>query len=262
MNTHLTVCNQNQRIFLLVRVAENEDIENEIKLCGPELKIWMLIVGKELGETGMKVMPLVVTNKESNFTDCKSYLTLREEIENAELYTSWCKQNSVNFDTRPAEYFEENKANGFFTIIVSCMGATKIHDIYATFTAEVEEQINWSLLLLTPEPIDTLHLDEKHVVTDGLYGSGKYIIGHTKANMIANNLPENELLNTSVLEFLFTKKLQARPPTLLKWDVDTGISQLISKNFQNDFFLEHFLLTVSASTFLQEKWKINYSSRV
>ena len=70
--------------------------------------------------------------------------------------------------------------------------------------------------MLTPEPIDTLHLDEKHVVIDGLYGSGKYIIGRTKANMIANNLPENELLNTSVLEFLFTKKLQARPPTLLK----------------------------------------------
>ena len=41
----VTACNPNQRIFLLITVAENEDVKNKIKLCGAELKMLMLIVG-------------------------------------------------------------------------------------------------------------------------------------------------------------------------------------------------------------------------
>ena len=32
----ITVYNPNQRIFFLIRIAENEDLENETKLCGAE----------------------------------------------------------------------------------------------------------------------------------------------------------------------------------------------------------------------------------
>ena len=101
---------------------------------------------------------------------------------------------SVNFDITPAEHFEEKGANGIFTAIVSCMGATKIHDILPTFTAEVEKQMKGALLLLTPEQIDILHSEDKHVIIDGPYGSGKSIIGRIKAKMIADNLSEEELL--------------------------------------------------------------------
>ena len=74
------------------------------------------------------------------------------------------------------------------------MGATKIHDIFPAFTADEEKQMKGALLLLTPEQIDILHSEDKHVIIDGPYGSGKSIIGRTKARMIADNLPESELL--------------------------------------------------------------------
>ena len=102
---------------------------------------------------------------------------------------------SVNFDITPAEHFEERGANGIFTAIVSCMGATKIHDILPPFTAEVEKQMKGALLLLTPEQIDIHHSEDKHVIIDGPYGSGKSIIGRIKAKMIANDLPGKELLH-------------------------------------------------------------------
>ena len=178
----------------MIRIAENEDVENEIKLCGAELKMLMLIIGKELEDTDIKVIPLVVTDKVSKCRDCRSYLILREEIENVDLFTSWCELKSVNFDITPAEHFKENKANAIFTAIVSCMSATKIHNIFPAFTAEVEKQMKGALLLLTPEQIDILHSEDKHIIIDGPYGSGKSIIGRTKARMIVENLPESELL--------------------------------------------------------------------
>ena len=192
--TTITVYNPNHRIFFLIRIAENEDVENDIKLCGAELKMLMLIIGKELEETGMRVIPLVVTNKESKCTDCRSYLIQRAKIEDVDLFTSWCEQKSVKFDITPVGHFEENKVNGIFTTIVSYMGATKIHDIFPAFTAELEKQMKGALLLLTPEQIDILHSEDKHLIIDGPYGSGKSIIGRTKAKMIADNLPEKELL--------------------------------------------------------------------
>ena len=94
----ITVCNPNQRILFLIRVAENEDAEIEFKLCGAELGMLMLIVGKELKDTVIKVILLLVTNKESKCTYCRNYLILREEVEHVDLITIWCEQKSVNFD--------------------------------------------------------------------------------------------------------------------------------------------------------------------
>ena len=143
--------------FVLIRTVENEDVENEIKLCGTELKMLMLIFGKELEDSVIKTIP-IVTNKESKCGDCRSYLILREEIEHVDSFANWCEKKSVNFDITPAEHFEENKANGIFTAIASCMSATKIHDIFPAFTAEVEKQMKGALLLLTLDRENTYSL--------------------------------------------------------------------------------------------------------
>ena len=190
----ITVYNPNERIFFLVRIAENEDVENEIKLCGVELKMLMLIVGKELKKTGIKVIPLVVTDKKSKCTDCKSHLILREEIENTDLFISWYEQKSVDFDITFTDYFGENQTNEIIAKIVSCMGATKVHASLPAFATEEEKQMEEALLLLTPEQIDILYSEEKHIIINGPYGSGKSIIGRMKAKMISDNLAESELL--------------------------------------------------------------------
>ena len=44
----ITVYNPNERIFFLVRPAESENVENEIKLCCAELKMLIVLVGDEL----------------------------------------------------------------------------------------------------------------------------------------------------------------------------------------------------------------------
>ena len=190
----ITVYNPNERIFFLVRIAENEDVENEIKLCGAELKMLILIVGDELKDTGIKVIPLIVTDKESKCTDCRSNLILREEIENIDLFISWYEQKSVDFDIKFKDNFEESKTIEILAKIVSCMGATKVHGSLPAFTTEEEKQMEEALLLLTPEQIHILYSEEKHIIVSGPYGSGKSIIGRIKSKMIADNLAESELL--------------------------------------------------------------------
>ena len=158
------------------------------------MKILIVLVGDELKNTGIKVIPLVVTDEESKCTDCRSYLIPREEIEHIDLFTTWYEQKSVDFDVRFAVYFDENKTNEILAKIISCMGATKVHDLLPAFTTEEEKQMEEALLLLTPEQIDILYSEEKHIIVNGPYGSGKSIIGRIKAKRIADNLPESELL--------------------------------------------------------------------
>ena len=190
----ITVYNRKERIFFLIRMVENEDVEAEIKFCVAELKMLLLLVGNELQNTGIKVIPLIVTDKESRCTGCRKYLILREKLENINSFMTWYEQKSVDFDITPADNFEEKKANGIFAKIVFCMGATKIGDIFPTFTTNEEKLMKGALFLLTPEQFDILHSEEKHIILNGPYGSGKSIIGRTKAKIIAEHLPENELL--------------------------------------------------------------------
>ena len=181
----IIVYNPTERIFVLIRMVEAEDVEKEIMLCGSELKILMVIIGDRLKNLGIKVIPLVVTDKESKRRGCKSYLITSEEISHFHLFMKWLEQKSVDFDIAPSDHFEEDIANEIFAKIVSCVGATKIDDIFLSFTTEEEKQMKGALLLLTPEQIDILHSEEKHIIIDGPYGSSKSIIGRTKAKLIA-----------------------------------------------------------------------------
>lgn len=67
-----------------------------------------------------------------------------------------------------------------FAKVVSCVGATKIQNIFPAFTFKKENQMKEALLLLTPEQIDILYSEDKHMIVDGPYGSGKSITGRTK----------------------------------------------------------------------------------
>ena len=176
-------------------MAENEDVEAEIKFCVAELKMLLLLFGNELLNTGIEVIPLVITGKESICTGCRKYLILREKLENINSYMTWYEQKSVDFDITPADNFEEKKTNDIFSKTVFCLGATKICGIFSPFTTNKDKLMKGALFLLIPEQFDILHSEEKHIILYGPYRSSKLIIARTKAKMITQHLPENELLH-------------------------------------------------------------------
>ena len=86
-----------------------------------------------------------------------------------------------------SDHFREIKANKSLSKILFCIHANKIYDIFPAFTTREEKRLNGALLLLTPEQIDILHLEDKHVTID----YQESIISRTQAK---DNLPESELL--------------------------------------------------------------------
>lgn len=86
-----------------------------------------------------------------------------------------------------SDHFREIKANKSLSKILFCIHANKIYDIFPAFTTREEKRLNGALLLLAPEQIDILHLEDKHVTID----YQKSIISRTQAK---DNLPESELL--------------------------------------------------------------------
>lgn len=85
----------------------------------------------------------------------------------------------------------EKKAKEVLSKFICCMSVRNIEDIFPTQNAD--DQMKGALQLLTPEQIDILCSDDKHMIIYGPYGSGKSIIARTKAEMLADNLRENEL---------------------------------------------------------------------
>ena len=69
-----------------------------VMLCGSALKILMIIIGHKLKNPGIKVIPLVATDKESKCMGLRSYLITSEEISHFHLFVRWFEQKSVDFD--------------------------------------------------------------------------------------------------------------------------------------------------------------------
>lgn len=199
----IVVYNPVERVILLIREANDEDVQSELKLCGVELKMLMMLLKNELKESGIKVIPLVVTEKEVKCKPCTNHLISKKEIENIELFIKWWERKSVYYDITirdsldsknmsGSDQIDEDRAKEILRKFVSCMSLRKIEDIFPT--QKVVDQMKGALLLLTPEQIDILCSEDKHMIIDGPYGSGKSIVARIKAKMLEENLPENESL--------------------------------------------------------------------
>lgn len=78
--------------------------------------------------------------------------------------------------------------------LVSFMVLIKLDFEGAFLSQSPGDQMKGAPLFLTPEEINIIFSKDKHMIVKGPYGSGKSIIANLKAQMLANDLRENELL--------------------------------------------------------------------
>ena len=197
----IIVYNPSEKVILLIREAKDEDVQNELKLCGVELKMLLMLLWNELKESGIKLIPLVVTDKEVKCKECLHHLISRQEIEQIDSFIKWWEKNSVHYGITIRDFFEsENesylldggKTRKILAKLFSCVSLVKIEDIFPT--ENEDDKMKGALLMLTPEQIDILSSEDKHMIVDGPYGSGKSIIARKKGQMLAESLRSDELL--------------------------------------------------------------------
>lgn len=82
----ITIFNPIEGVILLIREAKDENVENELKFCGVEMKMLVMLLGSELKESGVKIIPRVVTDEEGVCTSCKNYLISKEDVKEIKLF--------------------------------------------------------------------------------------------------------------------------------------------------------------------------------
>ena len=87
----IVVYNPREKAILLIRKAESETLANDIELSFTDIKLFILLFNDELKNSGMKLIPLVVTAGKSKYDSinldcqqCLDYVLSEEELKSFE----------------------------------------------------------------------------------------------------------------------------------------------------------------------------------
>ena len=194
----IIVYNPKEKVLLLIRKANRENIEKEIKYCNADLKMFMLLFWNELKDSGMKIIPLVANtsegNEKLNCDQCTDFVVSVAELETPKLFETLWDKLSSHCEIVNTNEIDDMKVNVFIATLTGFIATDKIHNKLPTFSKNPPQQMKGRLLIITPEQMRLLDCQHKHVVITGPYGSGKTIIALMKLELLAGSLPETDVV--------------------------------------------------------------------
>ena len=185
------VYNPNQRAILLVRKGESKDLATDMTLSLNDMKMFILLFNDELMESGMKLVPLVVSDGNPT-VDCDKCLNHVLSEKKFETFTSlWEKY----FRTKSQGKTKKSFINDFLAKATSFVAVTCIyHDCIPKFTSKTCEEMESLAVLLTREQMKIFYSQDKHMIVKGGFGCGKTIVAAAILQKISENLGEHEKL--------------------------------------------------------------------
>ena len=186
------VYNANQRAILLVRKGESKDLAADMALSLNDIKMFILLFNDELMESGMKLVPLVVSDGKPN-VDCDKCLNHVLPENKFETFTSLWKKEY--FHAKSQGKVKKTFSNDFLAKATSFMAATCIyHDCIPKFTSKTCEEMESLAVLLTREQMKIFYSQDKHMIVKGGFGCGKTIVAAAILQKISEDLGEHEKL--------------------------------------------------------------------
>ena len=195
----IVVYNPREKAILLIRKAESETLANDIELSFTDIKLFILLFNDELKNSGMKLIPLVVTAGKSKYDSinldcqqCLDYVLSEEELKSFE--SRWKNKDGilqVKSEVKPNKGFSKD----FLAKATSLMAATCIyHECIPKLTNNSRRQMESLAVLLTREQMEILYSKEKHVIIKGGFGCGKTIVAAAILEKISKKLLKHEQL--------------------------------------------------------------------
>ena len=199
------VYNPDERSLLLLRKAESENPAAELALAFDDLKLFILLFHDVLSNSGMKVIPLVVTDKKVgaynlDCPSCKNHVLSEEDFTNIKTFRDWWLNRSIYFENRGKGNITEalrELSEKFLSKVTGVLSAASLYPNYIPeFTPEKssDQHMEHLKVLLTPEQMDVYYSQEKHMVIKGGFGCGKSIIAAAMLQKISESLKEDEKL--------------------------------------------------------------------
>ena len=188
------VYNPHQRAVLLVRKAESDDLTNDMALSFNDVKMFILLLNDELTESGIKLIPLIVTDGKAKIDcgKCLNHVLSKKEIEK---FTSRWNDNRSYFQTKSEGKVTKDFSKDFLAKVTSLAAATRIHyDYIPKFTSNSCGEMESLAVLLTREQMKIFYSQEKHMIIKGGFGCGKTIVAAAILEKISKSLGEHEKL--------------------------------------------------------------------
>ena len=194
----IMVYNPKENVIFLIRKANRENIEKEINNCSADLKMFMLLFWDELKDSGMKLIPLVAKtsegNEKLNCGQCTDFVVSVAELKTPKLFETLWDRLSRHCEIVNTNEIDENKVKVFLATLIGLAATDYVYNKLPTFAKDPLEPMKGGLLMLTPEQMKVLDSQHKHWVITGPYGSGKTIIALKKLELLAESLPESDIV--------------------------------------------------------------------
>ena len=178
-------------MLLLIRKAENEDLVADIKLGPDDLKMFILLFNGTLKGSNMKLISLIVTDKECNLEsicpDCLNHVLPVEVSKDAGTFSSWREGKAAHFEVGTVEEINADFAKSFSGKITGALAATFIYGKYVpVMTENLDKRMISSKVLLTQKQMNIFYSQYKHMIIRGGFGCGKTIIAQAMLKKIAD----------------------------------------------------------------------------
>ena len=193
------IYNPQENVLLLIRNAENQDLETNIKLGLDDLKMFILLCSDQLKGSKMKLISLVVTGKEHDFqskcVNCANNVLSLETFKDLPTFENWYESRATYFEKEIVQSINANFIKSFLAKITGAVAATFLYGEYMpTMTVNCNEKMENLSVLLTRQQMEILYSQHKHMIIKGGFGCGKTVIAAAMLKKISESLRNDEKL--------------------------------------------------------------------
>ena len=180
------VYNPTKQIFLLIRIAMDKNLEDEIKLSTNDMMKFVLTFFDVLGKSGVKLINLLVTDDKSPppCDSCKHQIISTETFSSSKSFDKWWEKKEKEFSISVI-HSDLNKE--FFSNFL-----TRIGDIVNDLQLHYSIKQLTEAAVMTLEQTKTVYFPCKHRIIENCNETEKSIVAHKSVEIISRSLKKDD----------------------------------------------------------------------
>ena len=208
--TYLAYIEQKKVILICGKTANSYNSNQCVEHIVTSIKCFLTLYGEIIQVNGITVIGILIRENEKEYKSirckfCELFSTSHIAFESTDNFLTWWKpietfHNWWDLDgSQRISIRKDDRNESLFDIlaaeILGFMAAVMIPTI-PSLTKDATQQLRQTYLLYTPQQMNAYFSDNKHVVIQGSYGSGKSILGLKKLELVWKNLKQKQQKKT------------------------------------------------------------------
>ena len=194
--SYIAYIEQKNVIIICEKVSRDANVHQCLKNITVMIKYFLTLYDKEIRASGVKVIGLLIREKEKqqlvecsfchlfspSYKDFESPTSFNDWWDVLETYERWWDLTNPKI---------QNKLFDDLAAQILCFMAVQEKGL-PTLTDNISQQFKQTYFLYTPQQMDIHFSNDKHIIIQGSYGSGKSLVGLKKLELISKSLGKDE----------------------------------------------------------------------